>query len=48
MCYCYITPPGQGQKEYINQAKNQISHNTKIKLGKEIRQSKPPTCLSKT
>jgi hypothetical protein len=48
ICYCYITPPGQAQKEHINLANNQLSHNTKIKSGEKIRQSKPPTSSSKT
>jgi hypothetical protein len=26
-----LLPPGQGQKEHINLANNQVSHNTKIK-----------------
>jgi hypothetical protein len=43
-----MSPPVQGQKEHINLANNQVSHNTKIKSGKENRQSEPPTTLSKT
>jgi hypothetical protein len=31
MCYCYITALGQGQKDHINLANKQVSHNTKIK-----------------
>jgi hypothetical protein len=27
-------PPGQGQKDHINLANNQVSHNTKIKSSK--------------
>jgi hypothetical protein len=32
----------------MNQANKQVSHNTKIKSGREIRQSKAPSSLSKT
>jgi hypothetical protein len=39
---------GQGQKEQIKLANNQVSHNKKIKSGKEIRQSKPLSSLTKT
>jgi hypothetical protein len=42
ICYCYIIAPRQGQKEQIKDC-----HYRKIKSGKEIRQSKPPTSLSK-
>jgi hypothetical protein len=40
--YWWITPPGQGQKDHLNVANNQVSHNTKIKSGKEIKQSNSP------
>jgi hypothetical protein len=34
--------PDQGQIEHVNLANNQVSKNTQIKSGKEIRQSNPP------
>jgi hypothetical protein len=33
-----IILPGQGQKEHINLANNQISHNTKMKSGNQNHQ----------
>jgi hypothetical protein len=39
--------PDQGQMEQVNLANKQVSHNTKIKSGKEVRQSNPPTSLPK-
>jgi hypothetical protein len=39
--------PHRGQIEYINLAKNQVSHNTKNKSEKEISQSNPPTSIPK-
>jgi hypothetical protein len=43
------TPPGQGHKEHIHQAKNEVSHNTKIKARERKQTIKnPPTRLSRT
>jgi hypothetical protein len=42
-----MTPPDQGQIQHINLANNQVSHNTKIKSGKEIRKSNPPSSIPK-
>jgi hypothetical protein len=37
----------KGQIKHVNLVNNEISHNTKIKSGKEIRQSNPPSSLPK-
>jgi hypothetical protein len=39
--------PDQGQIEHGNLANSQVSYNTKIKSGKEIRQPNQPSSLPK-